>query len=271
MTELSDSGFKQIQCLFEQYTGIQLADHKKMAVANRLFGRLTYFNFDCFDDYLNLLNQTSHQQELQIFIDKLTTHETYFFREKDQFDWLDDHLTQYKKQPPSHTLSVWSAACSSGEEVYSLAMTFHAALGSDGWNVFGNDISEVAIQTAQAATYPIKKVQRIPKHYRNAYCLKGVGEFEGKFTLCDDIKQRCLFTSHNLLQFDQETSIKFDVIFLRNVLIYFTPIKQKEIVDKVIDKLSFGGLLFLGHSENIVRDHCDLEQVEHCIYKKVSL
>ena len=271
MTELSDSGFKHIQRLFENHTGIQLADHKKMAVANRLFGRLNHFNFDDFGDYLSLLDQTSHQRELQIFIDKLTTHETYFFREKDHFDWLEEHLSQYKNQEPSHTISIWSAACSSGEEVYSLAMILHANLGGDGWNVFGNDISEVAIQTAQVANYPIKKAQRIPKPYRNAYCLKGVGEFEGKFTLCEEIKRRCMFTSHNLLQFDQETSIKFDIIFLRNVLIYFTPMKQKEIVDKVIDRLSFGGHLFLGHSENIVRDHSELEQVERCIYKKVSL
>ena len=94
MTELSDSGFKHIQCIFEKHTGIQLADHKKMAVANRLLGRLNYFKFEGFDDYLSLLGQASHQQELQIFIDKLTTHETYFIREKDQFDWPEEHLAQ---------------------------------------------------------------------------------------------------------------------------------------------------------------------------------
>lgn len=269
MAELCDDSFNQIKYLLEKLTGIQLAEHKRMAVMNRLLSRLNHLNLSTFEEYLVYLNQPDTQSEVQIFIDKLTTHETYFYRENDQFNWLEAYLCSRVKN--EHALSVWSAACSTGEEAYSLAMLLHNLLGENGWNVFGTDISQLAIKQAQAATYPMERVERIPSDFRLRYCLKGVGKYEGVFTLSKEIKQRCFFSTASLLEFSDSQISLHDIIFLRNILIYFSPLKQKQILQNVIARLQLGGLLFLGHSENIVKNDKQLQQVERCIFKKVSL
>jgi len=269
MAQLSDSSYAQIKVLLERWTGIQLADHKRRAVANRLLGRLTALDLDSFEQYLVHLNEPSSQEEVQIFVDRLTTHETYFFREQEQFDWLENYLGCLRQS--SRTFTVWSAACASGEEVYSLAMLLDDSLGEGGWNVFGTDISMPAIEHARGALYRIDRVERIPRHYRLKYCLKGVGQNQGTFTFTEQIKQRCFFSSGSLLDDVQDSRIQYDVIFLRNILIYFPPIKQKHIINNVLDRLEVGGLLFLGHSENIVKDHKQLKPVGRCIYERIKL
>lgn len=269
MAQLSNSSYAQIKVLLERWTGIQLADYKRHAVSNRLLGRLAALKLDSFEEYLVYLNGQNSEKEVQIFVDKLTTHETYFFREQEQFDWLENYLDNQTIR--DRTFTVWSAACASGEEAYSLAMLLNDSLGEEGWNVFGTDISLPAVEMARNALYPLERVERIPREFRLKYCLKGVGKNEGMFTFCDEIKQRCFFSHASLLDDVQDSSIQYDVIFLRNILIYFSPLKQKRMVNKVLDRLEVGGLLFLGHSENIVKDHEMLKPVGRCIYQRIEL
>lgn len=269
MTNLSDQTFCQFKLLLEKLTGILLADHKKSTVINRLSSRLSSLELSSFEEYLTFLHLSENEQELQIFVDKLTTHETYFYRESEQFEWLKEYLKL--DVASDSTVSVWSAACATGEEVFSLAMLLQDVLGSANWNVFGTDISHLSVQNAQRAKFKIQNVSRIPSEYRNRYCLKGVGKYEGYFTFSKEIKERCFFSQESLLEPNDRSGSNYDIVFLRNVLIYFTPLKQKQIVQSVIDKIQLGGLLFLGHSENIVKDHRQLEQLEGCIFRKVSL
>lgn len=262
---INEAQFRSLQQLMESHTGIHLGEHKRVMVESRLKARLSYRDCTTFDDYIRLLYAPTNCEELDYFIDRLTTHETRFFRESKQFEQLTDALQEW---PTSTSLRVWSAACSTGEEVYSLAMVLDQAFGARQWTVTGSDISQSAITQARACQYGISLVGQIPAEFKRAYCLKGIGEFDGYFTICDELRRRCHFMKQNLLspKFDQ----LFHAIFLRNVLIYFDVEKQSQIVDCVINQLHDGGYLFLGHSENVLKQHSKMRFVDNCVYRKES-
>ncbi|EGA70290.1 MCP methyltransferase, CheR-type [Vibrio sinaloensis DSM 21326] len=257
--------FGQIQNLLESYTGIRLGEHKRIMVENRLSARLKAKKCPSYDDYLLLLSSGENSEEFGWFIDKLTTHETSFFREPHQFESLKQILRRRKSITP---IRVWSAACATGEEAYSLAMLLTDELGTASWSLVGSDVSQASLNKARECRYQISLVERIPANYRKAYCLKGVGDYDGYFTVSHDVRRFCQFTQTNLLSasFEQE----FEVIFLRNVLIYFDVAKQQQILTNVINQLVVGGYLFLGHSENVLKGHPQMEIIENCIYRRVA-
>ncbi|NOI80660.1 protein-glutamate O-methyltransferase CheR [Vibrio tubiashii] len=257
--------FRSIQSIMEHYTGIHLGEHKRVMVESRLTSRLKATHSETFDEYLKVLMSQDHQDELDCFIDRLTTHETRFFRESVQYDQLAKLLVGYRRAKP---FKVWSAACSTGEEAYSLAMVLEQQLGSSKWSVFGSDVSEVAIHHAVKCQYDMVLAEQIPADYRRQYCLKGVGTFQGTFTISQALRRYCHFACENLLT--PKTESIFDAIFLRNVLIYFDVARQKTIIDNVIEHLSDGGYLFLGHSENVIKAHPKMKMVENCVYRKVA-
>jgi len=262
---LNREQFRFIQSLMESNTGIHLAEHKRIMVENRLASRLKANRCHSYDDYLAVLNGNDNEGELQCFIDRLTTHETRFFRESFQFEQLSKLVENWQSSIP---IKVWSAACSTGEEVYSLAMLLESVLGSAKWSVHGTDISEAAIQQATRCQYDVLLAEPIPASFRRAYCLKGVGEFQGHFTINQSLRRFCHFSKQNLLAPEHEH--RFDIVFLRNVLIYFDIPKQKHILNNVISRLHLGGYLFLGHSENVLKGHAKMEFVENCLYRKVA-
>ncbi|OCH69002.1 chemotaxis protein CheR [Vibrio genomosp. F10] len=262
---LTDSQFTHIQNLVESYTGIYLPNSKRGIVENRLQSRLTYRQCQSFEEYLITLTDRSENGEFLSFIDKMTTHETSFFREAYQFDALRDLLISSRQSNP---ISVWSAACSTGEEVYTLAMVLQDAIGKGAWSVLGTDISDLAIQKSKLCNYDLSAAEKIPSSYRRAYCLKGVGTYSDHFTLVPALKKYCDFRTQSLLT--PVGSELYEVIFLRNVLIYFSHEKQQRIVGNIINALKINGLLFLGHSENILRDNPKVELVDNCIYRKVA-
>ncbi|WGW01583.1 protein-glutamate O-methyltransferase CheR [Vibrio sp. YMD68] len=262
---LSDRHFNHIQNLVESYTGIYLADNKRGIVENRLQSRLNASQCQNFEQYLASLDDRSEKGEFWTFIDKMTTHETSFFREEYQFFALRELLeTSHLTQP----INVWSAACSTGEEAYTLAMVLEDTLGEGAWSVLGTDISDLAISQAKLCHYDLPAAEKIPSRYRRAYCLKGIGAYSDHFTVVPALKKHCHFQSHNLLKPVGEAL--YEVIFLRNILIYFSSEKQRLIVRNSINALKQNGLLFLGHSENILRDNPNVELVDNCIYRKVA-
>lgn len=262
---LNREQFRSIQTLMERNTGIRLGEHKRIMVENRLASRLKETCCNTYDDYLAVLMSSKDGLELQRFIDRLTTHETRFFRESIQFEQLAILLEQWQETLP---IKVWSAACSTGEEVYSLAMVLEKALGNAKWSVYGTDISETAIQQAILCQYDLLLAEQIPTDLRRAYCLKGVGDFSGHFTISQSLRRFCHFSKQNVLS--PEYDLNFDIVFLRNVLIYFDVSRQRSIIENVIARLNTGGYLFLGHSENILRGHPKMMFVENCIYRKVA-
>ncbi|PMK05140.1 protein-glutamate O-methyltransferase CheR [Vibrio sp. 10N.261.55.A7] len=263
--KLNETQFARIQKLVESCTGIHLAKHKMTMVESRLQVRISKTHHANFEEYLDSLADRSVNGEFWFFIDKMTTHETSFFREDYQFNILEKLLDTTLKSRP---IKAWSAACSTGEEAYSLAMILQDTLGTGNWSLLGTDVSELSIEQAKACQYDLSGAEKIPAHYRKSYCLKGIGEFSDHFTLVKSLRSHCQFQSHNLLK--PKGKDLYDVIFLRNILIYFSTEIQQLIVTNIISALKLNGLLFLGHSENILRGNPNVTLIDNCTYQKVG-
>lgn len=261
--KMSQMEFKSLCLILEEHTGIEIPAVKKDVVFSRLIGRIRRHDFDNFSQYIDLVS--TDEQELSYLVDKLTTHETYFFREKEQFDFLHQYF-QPKKDSIS-MINAWSAACASGQEAYSIAMILDDLVGENRWRVLGTDVSVHALSLAQKACYSMTEASRIPQALKQRYCLKGVGESSGSFMVGDMLKKQVRFSVDNLADLEHQFT-QFDVIFLRNVLIYFSEKKQKQLLKTIIDRLAPNGLLFLGHAENFGKKDKDLIRLAPCIFQK---
>ena len=261
---ITDFEFGRFQQLIRNIAGISICPAKKMMVSSRLQRRLAVYGLRRFSDYYRLVTSESHPDELQIVVDLLTTHETYFFREPSHFVYLRDHILKHR---PAHGFRVWSAACSSGEEVYSLAMLLADTLDGEQWEVLGSDISLQMLQRARRGHYPMERNEGIQDRYLKHYCLKGVRSQENTFLIDRRLKARVNFRQVNLKQSLPHLG-RFDVIFLRNVLIYFDAKTKREIVRRVIGQLNPEGYLFISHTENIQGIAAELQQVNPAVFRK---
>ncbi|WP_244813355.1 protein-glutamate O-methyltransferase CheR [Vibrio sp. B1FLJ16] len=223
-------------------------DEKRNAlVSHRLHKRISQLKLNNFEEYAYLLFNSSEEQ--QIALNLLTTNETYFFREPKHFEFIAEHLVpEFARLAKTN---IWSAASSSGEEVYSLAMMFDDLLPECNWHILGTDINTDILSIARSASYELTPKNKIPERYLKQYCLKGVGDSEGLFKIKDELKQRVCFKHHNLLNKPINNKQKFDLILLRNVLIYFQLEDRKKVVQNVTEQMRHGGWLIVGHSENI--------------------
>jgi chemotaxis protein methyltransferase CheR len=243
---LNDREFAQFRDMIFRIAGISLADSKKPLVAGRLNRRLRHYGLSSYGAYFDLLGQK--QDELQTAVDLLTTNETHFFREPRHFDFLRQRVLP--RHDRSRPLRIWSAASSSGQEAYSLAMLLTDELGEAPWEVFGSDISTRVLAQARAGQYDLGQAHEIPKAYLQAYCLKGIGSQDGTFMIDPVLKKRVSFRQINLNERLPDVGM-FDVIFLRNVLIYFQPETKRAVVARLLDKLRPGGCFVVGHSESL--------------------
>lgn len=264
--QLTDEEFGLFQDLIYRLARISLSDQKKALVAGRLNRRLRHLGLPSFRSYYEYVNTRAGASELQLMVDALTTNETSFFREPDHFHFLGKEILE-KRQAHSPRVRIWSAACSSGEEPYSLAMVCHDRLGSERWQILATDISRTVLERAERGVYSITAAPRIPDYYLKKYALKGVGNMEGMFTFNDEIKNGIRFQSMNLA--DREPcEIQFDCIFLRNVMIYFDRETKSQIVRHMEDCLIDGGYLFIGHSESLHGLGSRLKTIRPSVYRK---
>jgi chemotaxis protein methyltransferase CheR len=195
---LSDREFTQFQELIFQQAGISMAPAKKPLVSGRLAKRLKQHGLDSFGDYFKLLMNAAHRAELQIAVDLLTTNETYFFREAKHFEFLrDEVLARHRAGRP---FRVWSAACSSGQEPYTLAMVLADTLGEMPWEIVASDISTRVLERARTGQYALEQAEKVPRHFLSRYCLKGVGSQEGTFIVDRALRNRIKFSQINLNQ-----------------------------------------------------------------------
>lgn len=261
---ITDAEFAQIQALLRGITGIHLSDFKKTLVVARLGNRLRHRHSHTFADYHRILRDPLEAEELQIAIDLLTTNETYFFREPEHFQVLRDHLGSLRPVPAP--FRVWSAASSSGEEAYSIAMVLADALGGAPWEVLGSDISSRVLVRARAGLYPLERNEGIPQDYLRRFCLKGQGAHEGKMLMDKILTQHTQFAQVNL-NLALPNLGAFDVIFLRNILIYFQPDQKRKVVEAVLEKLKPNGLLLVGHSESLQGLSTRIVQVRPTVYR----
>jgi len=247
---ISDREFSLFQKFMYDTAGIMLTPVKKVLVAARLNKRLRHYQFKSYNEYFEFATNGTNPDELQMMIDLLTTNETYFFREPEHFDILKNQvLPKWKDSAP---FRAWSAACSSGEEPYSIAMVLMDFFGETiEWEVLGSDISRRVLNIAEDAHYSLIEGKQPPKHYLTKYCLKGVRSQEGTLLVDKKIRNHVRFEQLNLNTHLPNVGL-FDVIFLRNVLIYFDVETKRRLVHRLLPVLKSGGHCFFGHAESLV-------------------
>jgi len=262
---ISDGDFRKIRDWFYRRAGIHFSDQKKALVCGRLAARLRHHQLTRYGDYFDLLQAGTHPDEPQLAIDLLTTNETSFFREPKHFEFLRDRIAP--RHPAGVPLRVWSAACSSGEEVYSIGMTLASSIGEAPWEILGSDLSYRVLERARAAIYPMERARTLARPQLLAHCLKGKGPYEGTFQVAPHVTGRVRFMQINLNAALPPIG-EFDLIFLRNVMIYFEgPVKQ-QVVDRVAACLRPRGHLMIGHAESLNGIHSAMKLLAPSIYQK---
>ncbi|MES2296023.1 MAG: protein-glutamate O-methyltransferase CheR [Pseudomonadota bacterium] len=265
LVPLSDQEFGQFQRFIFEAAGITMGQSKKALVGGRLAKRLAQHQLGNYGDYLRLLKSGQADAEMQIAIDLLTTNETYFFREPKHFAFLREQALAARGR--AAPFRVWSAASSSGEEAYSAAMVLADCLEQAPWEVLGSDISTRVLARARAGHYALERTENIPKDYLRRFCLKGVDSEAGTMLVERTLRQRVQFSHANLNETLPQLG-QFDVIFLRNVMIYFSGDTKRQVVARVLGQLKPGGHLLVGHSETLNDISSAVRALAPAIYRK---
>ena len=274
MIEITDKEFEAIKELMYRRTGVHLKPTKKPLVMTRLRTRLEELKMTRFTEYIPLLERDG-TPELEIFINALTTNETYFFRHTKQFNYLYETILPSLLERGSSSgfqVKIWSAASSSGEEPYSLAIACREFLkGRPGWkvNLTASDINSEVIAEAREGVFSERSIKEIPANLRDKYFAPFTGSHHRmwkEFKLSDTVINSVKFVQHNLLKPFPEKD--FDIIFLRNVMIYFDPESKQKVVNNVLASLKPGGHLFISLSESLNDVQCGVTQVASGIYQK---
>ena len=260
---VSEREFRIIREMLHAAAGISLSPEKRAMVSGRLAKRLRHHGFASFAEYLKLL-ANGGTAELQVAVDLLTTNETHFFREPAHFEFLRHELAERKAAGP---VKVWSAACSSGEEPYTIAMTLADVLGERPWEVHASDISSRVLEKARNAIYTRERLKSVPAHLFKAYFLRGVGSQAGNFQVAPELRSRVRFSQVNL-NAPLPRMGHFDFIFLRNVLIYFDNATKREVVERLAAQLAPTGLLIVGHAESLNGVTQQLKAIRPTIYRR---
>lgn len=242
--------FERIRLLIRSRVGIALSDKKRDLVYSRIARRLRSLGLRTFSDYLDYLAQ--EQNEMQDFINALTTNLTSFFREAHHFDYLADQMQQGVASGNARCFTIWSSACSTGEEAYSIAMTAIETFGS--WTppvkILATDVDTHVLAHAQQGVYGLERIEKMDGQRLKAFFLKGKGDREGAVKVRPEVQALVSFQPLNLLAESWPLRGPFDAIFCRNVMIYFDKPTQYRVLEKFHPLLSESGLLYAGHSES---------------------
>ena len=253
---LEDAEFFKLSRFIVHHFGIKMPHNKKTMLQGRLQKRLKELHYSNFEEYVAYLFSIKGQHnEVSQMIDAVSTNKTEFFREPVHFEFLRDKgLGRYISLTGNRRLSVWSAGCSSGEEAYSIAMTMNEFIKDSQtmlYRIMATDISGTMLEQAVTGIYAEEKVREVPLEYKHKYMLKGRNNYLRKIRMNAALRDKIEFRKFNLLSNDFQSLGKFDIIFCRNVLIYFDRDVQYSILMKFCKVLNKGGYLFLGHSESI--------------------
>src|SRR5258707_3851834 len=262
-SQISEREFHAIRTWIREAAGINLSEQKKALIVGRLASRLRHYGLESYGQYFGLLQSGAHPAELQVAVDLLTTNETHFFREPKHFDFLREKILAGRQA--GRAFRAWSAASSTGEEPYSIAMTLADSLGEAPWEVVASDLSSRVLARAQTGHYPIARAKTIPRNYLQRYCLKGVGSQEGSFLVEPRLRGRLRFMQVNLVSPLPQLR-EFDVIFLRNVMIYFDMATKHEVVARMLPHLARGGYIIVGHAAGLNRVSRRVASVQPSIY-----
>jgi chemotaxis protein methyltransferase CheR len=271
--ELRDIEFEKISRLVHSQCGINLHDGKKELVKARLGKRLREGNFSSFKDYYQHVTSADGTDELISMIDSLSTNLTFFFREESHFHALSRIasacFSEAREARRPARLRLWSAGCSTGEEPYSLAMTVRECAGDAGADIqiVATDISTRVLGTAVKGIFTQEKLKNIPPAMLRRYFQIGSGSSEGYYRIKEEIREMVRFSRFNLMAAPPSAFV-FDIIFCRNVLIYFDKETQGALIRRFYQCLNKGGYFFAGHSESLTGLDHDFKYLEPSIYRK---
>ena len=270
--ELTSHEFKKFQEFIYTASGIRIPDTKRTLLSNRIRRRLKAGDFDDFASYYQHLTSGTGRDELEGFLDAVTTNETFFFRTEKHFEWfrtdfITDVAQRARRGERPRTLRIWSAACSTGEEPYSLAICLaENQLRLRGWTleIVGTDISEQVLQTAREASYGERSLEKVSDTQRRRY-LRHSKE-DQRWQVRPAVRELVHFQSHNLMK--PLNLPPFDCVFIRNVLIYFDRESKRKVVENIVKSMADGAYLVVGPSEGIFDMLGMLQKRSPSVYQK---
>ena len=275
---ISDKEFDAFRELIYDAAGISLSPAKRALVCSRLTKRLRELEIPSFAEYYAyLVSLGPRDPEYQAMINCITTNKTEFFREPHHFEFLKNEafprIKQRAQQTGTRRLRIWSAGCSTGEEPYTIAMTLLSHFGPlANWDVriLASDIDTDVLHQAAEGIYSLDRLAGIPEEFKRRYFLRGTGECGGLYRVRPELRNLISFQRINLMQEPWPVKSQFDLIFCRNVLIYFNRETLRRTVQRFAEKLSDEGHLFLGHSENVDWLGCFLSPMGNTIHRRKS-
>ena len=272
---ITEREFLRFQELIHRVSGIWLTYAKSALLVGRLSKRLRQLDLTTFSEYHRVV--TTDSEEQNCMLDAISTNETRFFREPGQFEFLRKRVfpqwqTDAAKGARDRRIRVWSAGCSTGQEPYSLAMVLcHDFPAAAGWEIeiVATDLSSRALAVARGATWESAACSQIPEPYLKAYMLKGCGRQEGRIKAGPEIRSVVKFLRLNLNEPEYVLNGPFDLIFCRNVLIYFDRTDRDRIVRRMLSYLAPSGYLFVGHAESLHAMHDVVRSVVTTVYAPI--
>lgn len=255
--ELSDTVFESLRDIMYKVSGVFLKESKKNLLVARLYRRILELQITDFSEYLQLIKADS--EELNFFINAVTTNETFFFREKEHLSFVSDYL----KQNNQGKCNIWSAACSTGEEPYSILIYLKKNNPCVFVRILATDINSTVLTKAKKAVFNDYRLRAVPQKDISSYF--DTADEEKQFILKKEFRTGVEFRRHNLLESIEQ---KFEIIFLRNVLIYFDRESKQKVLDNISRALDSGGILILGKSESLIDIGHEFVPVMHSIYRK---
>jgi chemotaxis protein methyltransferase CheR len=256
-----------------EHSRIRLGEDKHSLVVARLGKRLNHLGIGGFEEYCDLLRSPQGIEELRQLIDLISTNHTEFFREIDHFHFLFDKILPEldpRTRASSECMRVWSAACSSGEEPYSIAIAlseFFLAQPARAWEVSATDISSRMLEKAKAGIFRAKEVRLPNPQWLTRYFQRGVGRYEGHYRVREQLRNRVAYNRVNLFQPSYPVAAGQHVIFCRNVMIYFDQPTRQELVQRLVRHLAPGGYLIVGHSESLLGIRHPLATIHPGVYR----
>lgn len=269
--------FDRFSRMVQQSIGVQLPASKRVMVESRLRRRVHELGLGSVDDYFrHLFDNGGLSQELDTIFDAVTTNKTDYFREAEHFIHLTERiiparLSRRQATGRSSMFKVWSAAASTGAEAYTAAMVLadrESRRGAFEWRILGTDINRKVLMEAKRAVYPEAVIQPVPAAFRDRFLMRGQGPQKGNWRVVPDLRRRVSFQKMNLMDRQYPVDRDLDVIFLRNVLIYFSEEDQARVIAQLSSHLAHHGHLIVGHAEGMVVRHPSLRQVGPAVYCK---
>lgn len=277
--QISDELFLQLGKMITERYGIKMPADKKIMFQARLQRRLRELGINSFEEYAEiLLAENGDSNEFIVLADYITTNKTDFFRENEHFNFLSEYvlpdLQKNSQNGKVSPLKIWSAGCSSGQEAYSIAITIEEFIrknqASFDYSIFATDISYRMLKEVRGAIYQMQQVDDVSLEIKHRYFLKSTDKNDLKVRVVKNVRDHVKIGYLNLMENRYAFESKFDIVFLRNTLIYFDSETQRRVLAKVLEVLNTGSYLFIGHSESLINMNLPIRSIAPSVYIKTN-